>query len=208
MPATPRRSPRGFTLLELMIALTLTAVALAIASSAIGAAWNARDVVASHRERLEQETRVREALADMLRHAPHAEFASEALLRIVNAQNGPVQLTFLSQGVRAPYGSGPIWRVVLTSGPDGMSLDAEPVGATRDGTQLHSRVPSLSLLRIQALESATHTESARWRDDWPLERARPAMIAIRFDDESAHPPLIVKLDPLADVRTVLMGARP
>ena len=208
MSVRSRSARLGFTLLELMIALTLTAVALGIASSALGAAWKARDVIASHRERLEQETRLREALTDMLRHAPRAELASEALLRIVNAQNGPMQLTFLSQGVRAPYGSGPIWRVVLTSGVDGTTLDAEPVGAARDGTQLHSVVRSLSMSRIEALASATRAEPARWRGDWPLDRARPAMIAIRFDDERAHPPLIVTLDPLADIRAVSMAARP
>lgn len=202
------RARSGFTLLELMIALTLTAVALAIASSALGAAWIARDTVTAHREQLEQETRLREALTDMLRHAPRAEFTSEALLRIVNAQNGPVQLTFLSQGVRAPYGSGSIWRVVLTSGADGTTLDAEPVGTAHDGTQLHSTVHSLSVVRIQALEAATHNERPRWRDDWPLERARPAMIAVHFQNDRDHPPLIVALDPLANAQTVSMVLRP
>ena len=108
------RGRTGFTLLEVLLALLLTAVAVAIASLALRTAVTARDRVAEHRETLERESRLRAMLTDMLRHAPSAGSVDEPLLRVWRTPTGGAQLVFLSTGVRVPFGTGPTWRVTLT----------------------------------------------------------------------------------------------
>lgn len=193
-----RRRP-GFTLLELLIALVLTAVAVTIASLALRTAVTARDRVAEHRDTLERESRLRAMLTDMLRHAPSAASVDEPLLRVWRTPAGGVQLVFLSKGVRAPFGTGPTWRVTLTESGEGLALDATPISVDGDVTALHTLVPGIRALSVRLLEQAGGITSARWRDDWPLERARPAMIALGFGSDRTQPPLVVALDPLATV---------
>jgi len=189
----------GFTLLEILLALMLTAVAVAIAGSALRTATVASDRIASHRDTLEREARARAMLTDMLRHAPNAESVEEPLLRVVRTPGREPVLVFLSQGVRAPFGTGPSWRVRVGISDSALVLDAEPIGATRESTTLHTVVPSVRTLSVQLLEHDGGLDRPRWRDDWPLVQSRPAMIALGFGDASTHPPLVVSLDPLAAV---------
>ena len=129
----PVRRARGFTLLELLMAIVLTAVAVAIAAGALRAASDARVRVATHREHLERETRLRSALSDMLRHAPSAESVLEPLLVTDADARGTTRLVFLSQGVRAPFGTGRIWRVELSVDQDSLVLAAWPHVQDRRG---------------------------------------------------------------------------
>jgi general secretion pathway protein J len=192
----------GFTLLELLIALVLTAVAVTIAGSALRTASIAGARVEAHRDTLEHDARLRATLTDMLRHAPSAESVEEPLLQIDQDAAGSARLTFLSTGVRPPYGTGDIWRVTVSVSAAGLVLDALPIGASVDGTALHSVHPSVTALSIRVLEQATPqagaVASAGWRRDWPLGTSRPAMIAFDFG-RGADPALIVALDPLATV---------
>lgn len=192
----------GFTLLELLIALVLTAVAVTIAGTALRAASTAGARVDAHRETLEQDARLRATLTDMLRHAPTAESVEEPLLQIVQDPAGRARLTFLSKGVRPPYGTGDIWRVTVFVSTAGLVMDALPIGASRDATALHSVHPGVTTLAVRVLEHVPaetgNIATAGWRSDWPLNTSRPAMIAFDFG-KGANPPLIVALDPLATV---------
>jgi prepilin-type N-terminal cleavage/methylation domain-containing protein len=196
----------GFTLLELLIALVVTAVAVTIAGSALRTASIAGARVEAHRDTLEHDARLRATLTDMLRHAPSAESVEEPLLQIDQDAAGGERLTFLSKGVRPPYGTGDTWRVTVSVSAAGLTLDARPIGASLDATALHSVHPSVTTLSIRVLEQATPqatsqagtVATAGWRRDWPLNTSRPAMIAFDFG-QGAKPPLIVALDPLATV---------
>ena len=187
----------GFTLLELLMAMLLTAVAVTLAASTLRTASIAKERVTVHRTTLERESRLRAVLTDMLRHAPSAELVEEPLMRLETPALGDSRLIFLSKGVRAPFGTGPTWRVSLSATDSGLTLDAEPIGAAQDQTRLHTVVPSVTGLDVQLLERATTTSRGAWRADWPLAQARPAMIALRFREERASAPLVVSLDPLA-----------
>lgn len=205
----PVRRARGFTLLELLMAIVLTAVAVAIAAGALRAASDARVRVATHREHLERETRLRSALSDMLRHAPSAESVLEPLLVTDADARGTTRLVFLSQGVRAPFGTGRIWRVELSVDQDSLVLAAWPHVQDRRGMPttptLRSAVSGISQLRVHFQERASRTDRAAWREDWPLTTTRPAAIRLSFGDDVAHPPLVVTLDPLATVASLTMG---
>jgi prepilin-type N-terminal cleavage/methylation domain-containing protein len=193
-----RRS--GFTLLELLIALVLTAVAVTIAGTALRTASTAGARVEEHRDTLEADARLRATLTDMLRHAPAAESVEEPLLQIGQDAAGRARLTFLSKGVRPPYGTGDIWRVTVFVSTAGLVVDALPIGASLDATALHSVHPGVTTLSVRVLEQVPAQSgsmaTAGWRNDWPLNTSRPAMVAFDFGKD-ANPPLIVALDPLA-----------
>lgn len=200
-----RRARRGFTLLEVIIALTLTAVAVTIAASALRAATTARKRVLAHERHDGQWMRFRAQLTDMLRHAPSAESVNEPLLQVTHDALGNATLTFLSTGVRAPFGTGPAWRVTVSAQSGALTLDAVPVGRTADdATRLHTvlsgaidsdTTSTRAAMRVQLLERAGGLSGAQWRENWPLERARPAAVALTFGDARTAP-IQVALDPL------------
>jgi prepilin-type N-terminal cleavage/methylation domain-containing protein len=189
------RRRTGFTLLEVLLALMLTAVAVTIAATAVRAATTARERVLAHEQRDGQWLRLRAQLTDMLRHAPIAESVDEPLLRVTHDTRDNASLTFLSTGVRPPFGTGPTWRVALTVVDSTLVLDATPIGAsTTDATRLRTVLDGVTVMQVQLLERAGGLSGAQWRTTWPLERARPASVALSFDASVA--PLQVSLDPL------------
>lgn len=203
------RKRRGFTLLELIMALVLTAIAVTMASAALRTATVARERVAAHRDTMERDVRFRAMLTDMLRHPPSAESVDEPLLSILSTQNpaakGSGRLVFLSKGVRAPYGTGTTFRVTLDVVNDGLVLEAEPIGASGDRTTLRTLLPGVSALTVRVLEArvgqttGAAASSGGWRTDWPLAQMRPAAIALNLAATEPRPPLVVALDPLSQV---------
>lgn len=218
MTTAPRRSlkrphpvtRRGFTLIEVITAITLTAIVLGIAAAALGAATSARSSVEAHRRSLESESRLQSLLTDMLRHAPPPDAVDEAMLRIDRDGANRQTLVFLSTGVREPYGTGDIWRVTLSHDGARLSLDAEPVRGSERAMQLHSQLDDVRNFDVRALEPERAGETAVWRTDWPVLRTRPALVSLTVDRSStpsgarssaqaganAPTPWIIALDPL------------
>ncbi len=194
----------GFTLIEVITAIALTAIVTAIASAAVASASDARATTLRHQVTVDAESRFRVLLADMLRHAPAADAVDEPLLRI-SAHSDPsgtsrdMQLVFLSQGVSQPFGTGRIWRVTVRSGAHGVELDAEAIGRGDALIPLHAVLPHRRGMRVAVLEAATNG-AVQWREDWPVERTRPALLKLTFEGdvgERSAPPLIVDLSPLS-----------
>lgn len=206
----------GFTLLELAIALSLTAMAAGVAAGALWSARRTSEVQSRFATHEATGMRWRALLTDMLRHAPSAERVNEPLLTLRETAYGP-ELRFLSQGVEEPFGTGAIWAVVVREDSLGVLLEAEPLGLqsttmsgeTRAPTLL-ARVPASGALQIELLEPDAGgagvrygaDNSARWRTDWPLAQMRPSAIAIRWQDrrtgdhvvDRAASPFVLHLD--------------
>ncbi len=188
---------RAFTLIEVITAITLTAIVLGIAGGALSAAGATRTTVLRHQHTLEADSRLRATLSDMLRHVPNAESVNEPLLRVLRHANGDAALVFLSNGVREPFGTGHAWRVTLSLGDSGLMMDAVAIGRDHADTRLRTTVLGVDSLQIEVLEEARVGESTQWRTDWPLERARPALVRLRFGTAPNAPsPLVVALAPL------------
>lgn len=201
-----RLRPRpAFTLLELLIAITLTALAAGVAGAALSAARTARARVATHRARGEAETRFRAMLTDLLRHAPAPASVSEPLLVIGRDATGPT-LQFLSQGLRPPFGTGPVWRVRVSRADDGLTVRADAIGSEVMAPAVVMHLDATASFEVLALEGATGRDGARWRPDWPLAQRRPAAVALswaRVSPDRApgavgeeRATLVVALDPL------------
>ena len=188
-------SRRGFTLLELLIALVLTAVAVTMAGSVLRTASLARERTAQHRERYERLAHVRALLTDMLRHAPVAESVTEPLMQISNDTDGVPRFVFLSKGVRAPFGTGTTWRVSVAVRDSTLLLDAEPIGTAQGERAVRTQVAGVSAMRVEFLEHGGALTRAQWRDVWPLAQSRPEAVALHFLAADTIP-LVVALDPL------------
>jgi hypothetical protein len=167
-------------------------------------------------------------LVDMLRHAPPAtvvgretdmrdgldldsrddragrrESGREALLRITPTAHGQ-QLVFLSRGVEAPYGTGPVWEVTVDSDGDSLRLEAVPLDARETAARggaaratLRASVPRIGQLDVAVLEPATALGGVRWRRDWPLAQSRPAAVSLTWRSGGPAVPLVVALDALS-----------
>ena len=192
---TRARIRRGFTLVEVITALVLTAIVVAIAATALASASDARAVIERHERTLEAESRWRAAVTDMLRHAPRADAVDEPLLRVSRASGGAV-LTFLSVGVVQPFGTGRIWRVTIGADSAGLSFDAEPIGTGAPAARLHTTLPHLRAIDVAVLERGDGVSG--WRADWPVERSRPALLRLSFRSDASRdtPSLLVNLAPL------------
>jgi general secretion pathway protein J len=188
-----RDARAGFTLLELMVALTLSATALGVAGMALSTARRTGDVVTQHQQVDDADVRVRAMLSDMLRHAPAATRSELPLLSIVHDGDGAV-LQFLSLGVRAPFGTGVLWQVSVRVAHDSLQLVAEPVERSGAGARIVATVPATGALEVLALEGASRGDAARWRPDWPLAQTRPSAVSLAWHTDS--PPLVVTLDPV------------
>ncbi len=190
-----RRERLGFTLIELMVALTLTGIAAAIASTAVGAARRTEAVVQDHRLHAEADLRLRAMLQDMLRHAPPASMVDAPLVEIAGARDAQT-LTFLSRGVVAPFGTGAVWRVTVRQESDSLVVDAECVSRAA-AAPIRMRLPGVTSFSVRVLESATQLDGVRWRDDWPVASARPAAIALTWSTRvGERVPLVVAMNAL------------
>jgi prepilin-type N-terminal cleavage/methylation domain-containing protein len=187
---------RGFTLMETITAIALTAIVITIAAAALAAASDSREKIAQYEATLEAESRWRALVIDMLRHAPAADAVDEPLLRIGMTDGAP-SLTFLSKGVVQPFGTGRIWRVTLHNTSAGVTFDAEAIGRGPAASPLQARLSHLRLIDVAARDDGTSIGG--WRGDWPVERSRPVLLRLSFANTNGSPatPLFVNLSPIA-----------
>jgi general secretion pathway protein J len=195
---------RGFTLVEVMVALTVAGMAFSAAGFAISAARSTAARVTRHEQRVEADSRFRALLTDWLRHAPPPELVDGALLTIDRAGATPV-LQFVTAGLDQPLGTGALWRVELSLRDTVLSARAIPLREdAREATRVAPLVATLSPVEafdVRVLEHATGAEAVAWRADWPLAQDRPRAVEVTWRWAGAPvTPLRVLLAPLAGPR--------
>ncbi|MGV3711298.1 MAG: PulJ/GspJ family protein [Gemmatimonas sp.] len=199
MKRTTQRHPRrsGFTLMEVIIALTITGVVATLAASALHAGMDVRERVQQHRLTLDAESRAISWIASMLRHPPDASAVDEAMFSIARQTDGNARVTFLSQGVETPAGTGAIWRVSLSVETDGLHLVAVPATNSRARIPLETVLPHITRLEVEALETlgtVAGTGNTNWRADWPVLRSMPSAVRITLGNAM---PVVFPVAPLA-----------
>ena len=191
------RNRQGFTLMEIMIALTVTALVATLAAAALHAGMDVRERVQEHRVTVDAEARAASWLGVMLRHPPAASAVDEAMFTVTRASDGNASATFLSQGVETPAGTGTIWRVSLFVHADGLHVRAVPTGSARARVPLESVLPQVTQLDVEALQTAGGSDGAgasTWRADWPVLRSMPTAVRITMGDRM---PVVFRVSPLA-----------
>lgn len=188
-----RSRRRGFTLMEVMTAITVTALVAALAAAALRAGIDVRERVQQHRVTIDAEARATRWIANMLRHPPAASAVSEPIFSITRAADGREVTTFLSQGVNALAGTGPIWRVTLRVLNDGLHIHAETVGSNDASVPMESVLPHITQLTVEALDASA------WRNDWPVLRTMPTAVRLTLGvrDGSVREPVVFSVAPLA-----------
>ena len=178
-----KRSRRAFTLMEVMTALTISALIATLAASALHAGIDVRERVQTHRLTVESEARASSWLATMLRHSPASSAVDEAMLSVVhvNGNANTDELTFLSKGVESPYGTGPVWRVSLRVQDDGLHIFAVPVNASGNRVPTETVLPHINGLHVDVMDANGGGGNLPvWRGDWPVLRTMPRAVRVTF----------------------------
>lgn len=197
-----RSHRRGFTLLEVIVAITVTGLALTTAGMALSAARSTAARIQTHEVRTEADSRVRALLTDMLRHAPSAEQVDEPLL-LIDRTRGTTVLRFLSTGVREPYGTGGAWQVEVALRDSVLVVRATPTGRDAGASPLTATLAPVSRFDVRILDHATTLDASTWRADWPIAQDRPRAIELTWQQPSdtGAMPLRVVLAPLERPRS-------
>ncbi len=190
-----RARQRGFTLMEVMTAITVTALVATVAAAALRAGLDVRERVGRHRVTVDAEARAIEWIATMLRHPPMPSAVNEPLLQISQQADGSDRLTFLSRGVEIPAGTGRIWRVTLHSMDDGVHLHAVSLRDSLRTAALESVLPHLNKLRAEVLSTAS--PGGEWQRTWPVLRGVPAAVRLTFSlgDGTTRTPIVFATSP-------------
>ncbi len=187
---------RGFTLLEVVLAVTMAAITGIAAASAVQAASSASDRVTRARRAAEGETRLRTLLTDAARHIPPASMVDGARLRLDGEADRPV-LRFASRGVVPPFGTGAIWWVTVWRAGDSLLVEAAPPTASPMPVR-RLAVPGVTTVSVRVLDA----EALPWQAAWSLAGRLPQALEVAWTFPSAAPPpLRVRLAPLGEGTT-------
>lgn len=186
------RGQRGFTLVELLIALALTGLVSLLLLSATRMAALGIDRVSAQAERLE----ARRALDDLLRRELSAAIASPLLPNTPPLVGGPDTLEFLS--LAEDSGAG-LYRIRLAvenaGGSNALVLSRSSSASVAGAPQRTLLAPHLQSFAIAYFGAPAESEAAKWHERWEGSRALPQLVRITLDlgDGIARPPLVVRL---------------
>lgn len=182
--------PRGFTLVELLVALVLAGV---VALLVYGAAAAGSDTQAQLRERrlaLQTVRAFRATLADALRNARPARLRGDTAFRLEARQDAAGRprdrLSFVTAGALPPLTPDADWTVTLAPAAGGVALVATPVGLAAP-TPVVLRLPGVTGLEVRVLGLSPARE---WTKRWIFPRLVPPAVQLTFwtDSGPAGPP--------------------
>lgn len=179
----------GFTLIEMLVALTLLAMVLAIVPGALRTGKRALAVAAA----AEQDSETALALSFI------AERMNEAMPIYDRGEGNQIRIAFsgTSDSVRfvAPMPNGPfgggIYRIELASreGSEASrrrlvlaaALFGQQKGGTLSETQERDLVPDLETLRFRYFGGLARDDERAWRDDWVAAERLPELVEISLE---------------------------
>lgn len=166
----PMRGQRGFTLLEIILSLALTAMLLSLLSTGMYAVMNDwEDDTSALDERLDETIAILQLERALQGAFAHSYSDSESLGRFVYFQGEDDVLSWVS--TVSPQRSGGLTAWQLESVNDeGVYLRLAPALSDSPHARLADAQPQLLLPNYTAQFSFLYEEldfSKRWRDDWP-----------------------------------------
>ncbi len=180
---------RAFTLIEVIVALTIAGIIALAARAALVAGIDTEERLQLHTMTSEGDARFRSLLTEALRHmadSPAPGLAPFALRDTV--VDGRVSQTaeFYSRGLGFPAGTGAILRVIVAPSSGGLTitaLRADGVGVMR------GVAPSLAAMRVR-----TKSPAGQWLEVWPQTLQVPVAVIVDFaapSPDATVPPLVV-----------------
>lgn len=167
---------RGFTLIEIMVALVVTGLVVSIAYATLQAGFETSERLTKAQDGDEREVVARAMLSNALRHAVPGIIGGEPVFVVRDDPRGD-GLRFLTRGVSEPLGASEVWEVSLLPGPSGTQFD---------GRQLDNPSRSFTTLlrRVNALNVRVRGRDFRdgWLETWNAQDRSPAAVSISFLD--------------------------
>lgn len=165
---------RGFTLLEIMVALVVTGLVVSVAYATLQAGFDTSDRMTNAQEGDEREVVARAMLSSALRHAVPGTIGGEPVFVLRDEPQGD-GLRFLTRGVSEPLGASEVWEVSLLPGPLGTQFDGRQVDhPSRSFTTLLRRVHALNV-RVRGRDFRDG-----WLETWNAPDRSPAAVSISF----------------------------
>lgn len=182
---TPPRPARGFTLLEVLVAMVVASIVASLAYQLLATATATGERVAKAERALGREAGFRALLGEALRHLAPASGVDAPPFRVSRAADGDA-LAFDSYGVAPPAGASARWHVRVWSDEAGLHLEAVP--ADGDVPPVRMTLPG-----GHALEILSRTSRAReWTTGSPGASGVPASVTIRWaGTDGPAEPLVV-----------------
>jgi prepilin-type N-terminal cleavage/methylation domain-containing protein len=190
------RTRRGFTLVEVMVALVVTALVVSLAYTSAHAGFDTSDRVARARAGSESESIARALIVDGLRHALPGLRGGRpvfTLTRVRMPDGTPSDaLRFLTRGTLQPFGTSEPWEMTIAPGRSGLRIHARATEGS-DTTSIDAELPDIRAMRVQVLSRDSRDG---WLDAWDDPERSPVAAAITFFDRSGKAnsaPIVVRV---------------
>lgn len=183
------RQRRGFTLIELMVALVLTGIVSLVAYGSIQAAIDSSERLTRQRDTIESEAMMRTLISDALRHPADSPDGDPAFKLVAGAGDRGNGIEFVSRGISGPLGAGQLWRVALR--PTTLGLEVDAIALDGSPASIRGQLPNLASIDVRVLRAG---DDRAWQDHWEATQQFPSAVEISFRDSSGRSgaPLIVQ----------------
>lgn len=186
----------GFTLLEISIALVITALVVSLAYAASQAGIDTEARLEGHRSGGESMTSARVLLGDALRHAVPGYRGGPPAFEIVRrtSQSGD-SLVFVTRGIVPPLGTSALWRATLFVTDGALRFEASPQDSESQAPGVTAAVNGVSAMSVFTLGRGL---DANWNDQWPDPSVAPQAVKIHLSNPSSSfagdlEPIIVRI---------------
>lgn len=180
---------RGFTLLELMVALALTGVIVLLLYGAAAPASDVEARLATSRRAAHAQVGMRALLEDALRNARPAPQPGDPVFRLETRRSvggtPDDRLTFVTRGGFPPLTSDADWRLTVEATAGGLAVRAVPL-SVRAPAQVAALLPGVTGLEIRVQPVG----GGAWTRSWPMPGVFPRAVLLTFwsDSEPLAPP--------------------
>lgn len=174
----------GFTLIEVLVSIVLTAVVSLLVYGAVQAARDTQTKIGDERKSLQSALAMRLVLEGALAGAQTAFVAGDTVFVLENrasARGIPQdRVTFVAPGNLPPLSPGADWIVTLESTPEGLRLVGKPMGI-RAPPRLLALLPGVTGLSIKV----QHLDlGPKWSDVWASPAVLPEAVELVYWTES------------------------
>mgnify|MGYP001810169263 CR=1 FL=1 len=193
---TRRPMRRGMTLLEVMVALLVTALVVGLGYATLGSAMDTQDRTSAVRDAATSQAAARALLTDALRHVVDGRAIDSEGWHATPATDGTTaRLAFVSRGLVSPLGASGRWQVVVAPHEGALWLSAESLDAA--APRLAVRLPNTTAMRLR-FRSRT---DAGWVSRWDDATRVPLAIEVQWLDAAGQPvgaPFVARTAPVGD----------
>ncbi|MEP7380767.1 MAG: prepilin-type N-terminal cleavage/methylation domain-containing protein [Gemmatimonadota bacterium] len=186
---------RGFTLIEVMIALMVSGMVATLAYAAAQAGFDTDARVSTYRDGVARDGVVRAILTDALRHQVDGVRGGATVFTLTDRSDADGRaadsLDVVTRGVAAPLGASATWRLSVWRAGDTLRIEGSSLdGAAADRPPFSMRLDGVIAFEVRTLGRGL---SARWQAQWRDDDVAPDAFALLFARRDEHPePLVVR----------------